>query len=99
MRWRQCAEPAAGSTRLSKELRERLPVIGLPTGGQVFALAGGKPDMVEDEFSRGALVDEFEPGQGIRAGIPLDDAPGLHNALAGQQLDLPAHDISAVNGE
>jgi hypothetical protein len=43
-----------------EKLPEWLPIVCLPSGGQVFCLPDGKPRMVEDEPRAGAILGQLE---------------------------------------
>src|ERR1700720_137425 len=87
----------SGGSRLSQEFFEGVPVMALPSFRQMFCLAFGESRVVEDQFGAGTLFDEFELRDGIDAGVPVDHAPGLHDAVVRNQFDLAANDVATKN--
>jgi hypothetical protein len=80
---------------LGEELCEGLPVVAGPAFGEVLAEALREADVVEDEFGTGGLVGKLKFDDGKDSGIPVGDAPGLHDASAGDQLKMTADDVAA----
>ena len=59
----------------------------------------GESGVVEDNFCAGGVVDELEFGDRINTRRPVDDSPGLNDALIRDELDVAAEDVPAKEGE
>src|ERR1700730_9545135 len=65
----------------------------------MFCLTFGESRVVEDQLRAGTLFDELELCNGIDAGVPVNHAPGLHDAVVRNQFDLAAYDVTTKNRE
>src|SRR6266581_406281 len=83
--------------RLSGLAREvflqRLPIILLPSSRQVLCLAIREAGVIEEELSLRTLFLELELRDRIGAGIPAHHAPGLHDTLVRNELDISPHNM------
>src|SRR5882724_5775334 len=63
----------------------------------MFCLTSGKSRVVEGQLGAGTLFEELELCNGIDAGVPVNHAPGLHDAFVWNQFDLAAYDVATKN--
>ena len=54
-----------------QEFRERIPIVLVPSGSQSFPGAFREAGVVEDELGRGALFDELEFRDRVKARVPV----------------------------
>src|SRR6516162_8534180 len=80
---------------ITQKFFERLPIIGLPAGGEMLRVSRGKAGMVENDSGSGALRGKLKTGNGIEPGTPAHGAPSLDDALARDELDLAPDDVAA----
>ena len=71
-----------------EKLRERLPVIGMPSGGQVRGLVAWKSLMIEQQTGFVALAAKRKACDGVGTCRPACRTPGLDNSLVSNQFDL-----------
>src|SRR5580698_7830961 len=82
-----------------EELLQRLPIMLMPAGIERVVFAGGEADVIEDQRRFSGAGFEFKANNRIDPGVPVPRAPGLHDALAGDQFDIAAGDEAAEHGE
>lgn len=71
----------------------------VPTPVEVVVLSGREAGVVEDEGGFSGVGVEFEVDDGVDAWVPVTGAPGLHDALIGDEFNVAAGDLTAELGE
>jgi len=81
--------------RSGEELFQRVPVVAVPARIQVIVLAGGEAGVVKDHGGPGRFWPELKVDDGVGAGVPVCGAPGLNDALVGDELNSSTNDEAA----
>ena len=82
-----------------QEFFQGLPIIDFPAGGEVLAQAFGEGRVVENEFGAGTFGGELEFCDRERTGIPIGHAPGLDDALIGDEFEMASQDKTGEKRE
>lgn len=64
------AQADASSLCFAQESLKRLPLVRIPTRGEMVGCSGGEASMVESKFRRGTLLRQFEMGNRVDACLP-----------------------------
>ena len=83
----------------SQEFLQSFPIMSFPACCETFAIAGWEAGVIEDDFRSGALLEQFEMGDGVDSGVPFHGAPGLNDSLVGDQLDLASGNVGSKDAE
>src|SRR5262245_26637066 len=78
---------------LAQELVQRLPIVHMPTRGEVFGCSRGESNMVENKFGRGTVLRQSKVGNGVDTWFPAGNPPRLDDALIFDQFNLTADDV------
>ncbi len=70
-----------------------------PSGGQARRSSRGKPGVIENELGFGSLLVELESRYRVQARRPIFFAPGLDDALVGNQFDVTAKNDASEDRE
>src|SRR5215467_4890072 len=78
---------------LAQELVQRLPIVCMPTRGEVFGRSSGESNMVENKFCRGTVFCQSKAGNRVDTWFPASNPPRLDDELIFDQLNLTADDV------
>src|SRR5579863_1586747 len=89
----------APAPSLSENFGERIPVMLLPSGGQMLSIAFRKSGVVEHNFRHSRLLRKLKPSDRVHTSWPTEYAPCLNNKLIGHEFELTAYNVSVKQGE
>src|SRR5207253_9572548 len=78
---------------------ERLPVVLVPTTGEMLAQPFGKSGVIEENRRLRTLLLQPEPRDRIDTRLPIHHSPRLHDSLARHELQMSAEDVATKDGE